>query len=268
MSELAWTKAATRLKLDQAAGWPASLNLQRLSVLQADCGTKEQRGEARAIHDTLLAACRAGTLSGEAEERTIGPRYTVNNQNSTFARRNIYGERIYTPAPAPPPPRTTTVYRLSPATFATWLAGEGLTPSPLVAAWFKAAGTTKSTPPAELAQPAARAIPEPALAATATQKRGRNDAIKPLISKAQQEAANPEDASEVFNILKEWALRPKPPAPLMSGLSKDGKGVLWEDANGNTEALSRDALAQRLRRMRTAPASSARLRVSKLQRVK
>lgn len=155
MSELAWTKAATLLKLDRAAGWSASLDLQRLSVLQAGQETKEQKDEARAICATLLDACKAGTVPCESEERTIRPRYTVVRQDPTFARRNLYGERIYTPPPPPPPQRTTTVYRLSPATFASWLAGEGLTPSPLVAAWFKATGTTTSEAPADLAQPAA-----------------------------------------------------------------------------------------------------------------
>ena len=155
MSDLAWTKAAALLKLDRATGWPASLDLLRLSVLQAGLETKEQRDEARAICATLLDACKAGTLPCEAEEHTSWPRYTVVHQGPTVARRNLYGERIYTPPPPPPPQRTTTVYRLSPATFATWLAGEGLTPSPLVAAWFKATGTTTSEAPAELAQPAA-----------------------------------------------------------------------------------------------------------------
>lgn len=152
MSELAWTKAAKLLTLDRAAGWPASLDLQRLSVLQAGRETKEQKDEARAICATLLDACKAGTLPCESEERTIRPRQVV-YQPSAFVSRE-WAERDF-PRPAAPPPPPVTIYKLSPATFATWLAGEGLTPSPLVAAWFKATGTTTSEAPAELAQPAA-----------------------------------------------------------------------------------------------------------------
>ncbi len=122
-------------------------------MLQAGKETKEQRDDARAIHATLLAACKAGTLPCEAEEHTIRPRYTVVHQDPTFVRRNLYGERIYTPPPPPLPQRKATSYKLHPATFTTWLADQGLTPSPLVAAWFKATGTTTSEAAAELAQP-------------------------------------------------------------------------------------------------------------------
>lgn len=159
MSELAWSKAARLLSLDHDAGWPLLLDLRRLAELQAGKETKEQRDEARDIEATLLRACKAGTLPCEAHESPIRTRYAVVHRPAVaegWGDELLHGFRdvrvTVGPAPRPKPALKATIYRLSPATFAIWLAGEGLTPSPLAAAWFKATGATATTPPRELVQ--------------------------------------------------------------------------------------------------------------------
>jgi hypothetical protein len=154
MSDLAWTKAKRLLDLKGAERWPDSLSIERLAVLQAGKETKEQRDDAQAIHATLLAACKAGTLPCEAEEHTIRPRYTVDHQGPAFARRNLYGERVYTDPPPPPPQpqRKTTIYKLRPEVFAGWLAQNKLPPAELVAAWLDAKGTTPVVQPVVTAE--------------------------------------------------------------------------------------------------------------------
>ena len=82
------------------------------------------------------------------------PHYTVVRQDPTFARRNLYGERVYTVPPPPQPQRKTTIYKLRPEVFAGWLAQNKLQPAELVAAWFDASGTTA------MVQPTAQAAPE------------------------------------------------------------------------------------------------------------
>ncbi len=98
-------------------------------------------------------------------------------------------------------------------------------------------------PPAPL--PVSVSEPEQQAAPTG---RKRQDALAPLIAKAQREACSQDDAAEVFSILKTWANSEKPPAPLRGGMSQDGGSILWENHQGELEKLSREALSKRLRR--------------------
>jgi hypothetical protein len=125
----------------------------------------------------------------------------------------------------------------------------------------------KSSPPIEPPQPTAQAAPEQVQAA-GHNKKGRNDAMRPLIEKAQKNADNPEDAAEVFNIIKRWALSKEPPAPLMGDLNSNADAVLWENSNGVTQALNKKALAKRLGRRRALTAPVPEAGQPKLQRIK
>jgi hypothetical protein len=166
--------------------------------------------------------------------------------------------RVVRPEPARAP---VTVYKLRPEVFAGWLAQNKLQPAELVAAWFDAPG------PRAVAQPTAQAAPEQVQAA-GHKKKGRNDAMRPLIEKAQKNADNPEDAAEVFNIIKRWALSKEPPAPLMGDLNSNADAVLWENSNGVTQALNKKALAKRLGRRHALNAPVPEAGQPKLQRIK
>jgi hypothetical protein len=83
---------------------------------------------------------------------------------------------------------------------------------------------------------------------TAPVAKSRGDALTPLIEQARREAYKANDASEVFNILKTWALRGNPPPPLKGGVDRDGKGLLWENSLGDTKALTYAALNSRIKR--------------------
>ncbi len=102
-------------------------------------------------------------------------------------------------------------------------------------------------PPEPAPIPETPPVPTTEPASTAPVKRKREDALAPLVRKAQGMAADPESASEVFTILKTWALSDKRPSPLL-GLYKDGDAIQWEDSNGNTSSLNRAALAKRIKR--------------------
>ncbi|MEI8266757.1 MAG: hypothetical protein WCI59_13540 [Betaproteobacteria bacterium] len=158
MSDLAWTKAAALLKLIRADGWPDSLSIERLALLQAG----HWDTEAKAIAATLKDACKASRLSCSAQEVTPRPPPRVVYQPSPFASREWAARDFPRPAARPAPPPPVTVYELRPEVFAGWLAQNKLQPTELVAAWFDATGTTavvqliaQAAP--ELSQPAAGA---------------------------------------------------------------------------------------------------------------
>jgi hypothetical protein len=257
MSDLAWTKAAALLKLIRAEGWPDSLSIERLALLQIGRWDKE----AKEIAETLKDACKASRLSCSAQEVTPRPPPRVVYQPSPFASREWAARDFPRPAARPAPPPPVTVYKLRPEVFAGWLAQNKLQPTELVAAWLDATGHRA------VAQPTAQAAHEQVQAA-GHKKKGRNDAMRPLIEKAQKKADNPEDAAEVFNIIKAWALSKEPPAPLMGDLNPNADAVLWEDSNGVTQALNKKALAKRLGRRRALTAPVPEAGKPKLKRVK
>jgi hypothetical protein len=76
------------------------------------------------------------------------------------------------------------------------------------------------------------------------------DGMTPVIEAARREAGDRCNPSEVFGILKVWALRanPPPPPPMVGGLSRDGKAILWENSDGVTKSMDREALAKRITR--------------------
>jgi hypothetical protein len=150
MSDLAWTKAAALLKLNRADGWPDSLSIERLALLQV--GRPDR--EAKAIADTLKDACKAGRLACSAQEVTPRPPPRVVYQPSPFASREWAARDFPRPTARPAPPQPVTVYTLRPEDFAGWLAQNKLPPAELVAAWFDATG------PRAVAQPTAQAAPE------------------------------------------------------------------------------------------------------------
>ena len=125
MSDLAWTKAAALLKLNRADGWPDSLSIERLALLQV--GRPDR--EAKAIADTLKDACKAGRLACSAQEVTPRPPPRVVYQPSPFASREWAARDFPRPTARPAPPQPVTVYTLRPEDFAGWLAQNKLPPA-------------------------------------------------------------------------------------------------------------------------------------------
>lgn len=77
-------------------------------------------------------------------------------------------------------------------------------------------------------------------------ERRRRDLLAPLVEQAQRECQDPTDAPAVFSVLREWAKRTPPRAPLI-GVTEDGR-LQWLDSNDKPQELDARALRKRVQR--------------------
>lgn len=95
--------------------------------------------------------------------------------------------------------------------------------------------------------PAAAAAAPVARAPASQAKPRRQDLLAPVIERAMREAGENASASEVFNILRNWAREPNPTAPFLGVTTT---GLKWIDASDEFKELSLRALGERLKRAR------------------
>lgn len=137
--------------------------------------------------------------------------------------------------------------------FAAWLASEGVTPSPLVAEWFKHQGVA-SPAPAPAQHAAAPAAAPVAGSASSAPGNARRDLLVPVIEAAQRECEDPFDPPAVWAALSQMAQAGKRP---LVGVTEEG--IKWNDAEDNPQFFTIASLRDRLRRIKKkAPQSAIR----------
>lgn len=106
---------------------------------------------------------------------------------------------------------------------------------------------TNLTKPAEpLALTAAPPSPAKTNTAPSPPKRKRADLLTPVIDRAQAQANDPTDHSEVFATLRAWATSDNKPTPIIG--YADGEGVQWQDGSDKVRWLNLAALRKRINR--------------------
>lgn len=135
---------------EQAAGWPVAMQPEQLAAMQRPFLPGDVQGKrlAQALREALQAACQGQSLACESEVLRVMARPAVNHvppRASMFGRvenwpeaytRDGFAYAYSTPAVY----EDRTLYRVTAAAFAAWLAAQGMEPSQHIAAWFKAQG--------------------------------------------------------------------------------------------------------------------------------
>lgn len=103
-----------------------------------------------------------------------------------------------------------------------------------------------STPLPEPRRPEAAEPLEPSAPAILPPKRKRADLLTPVIDRAQAQANDPTDHSEVFATLRAWATSDNKPTPIIG--YADGEGVQWQDGSDKVRWLNLAALRKRINR--------------------
>lgn len=132
---------------EREAGWPVAMQPEQLAAMQLS-GDVQGRPLIRALRDALKDACQDQTIACESEVRRVMTRPAVDHvpsRTSMFGRvenwpeaytRDGFAYAYSTPAVY----EDRTLYRVTAAAFAAWLAAQGMEPSQHIAAWFKTQG--------------------------------------------------------------------------------------------------------------------------------
>ena len=145
MATLELIEAAGLLSFDAAHGWPPTFTHYKAAQLQTwrkGMERKAHRDEVRTWTKLIVLALASGELAHTTTKET------VQDDDSLFQPIPVHGSADWIrrdgfyfadgKARLRTTPRDVTCHHINAPDFAAWLAGQGMEPSPHIAAWFKA----------------------------------------------------------------------------------------------------------------------------------